>query len=118
MAINAVAAGIPKPHNTETRGIIPEKKKVPRGWPACLKRLPPKMAFQNINIYSTLMDDSDHHYKEPQEKIKEGDHSLKEKNMRVFYKPNGKDSSVKNAPQEEEYGDENYKLIEECETTL
>ena len=80
MAMNVAAVGIPKPHNTETRGIIPKKKKVPRGWPVCLKRLLPKVMFQNNNIYSTLMDDSNHHNEEPQEKNKEGDHILKEKN--------------------------------------
>ena len=38
MAINAAIAGIPKPQTTRIRGILPEKKKVPRGWPTCLKR--------------------------------------------------------------------------------
>ena len=117
--MNAAAAGIPKPHNTEIRGIIPKKKKVPRGWPACLKRLPPKVTFQNNDINSTLMDDSDHHYEEYQEKNKEGDHILKEKNTRVFCKPNGNEnSSVSNGPREEENGEENYESIEEHETTL
>ena len=37
MAINVTVMGIPKPQHTEKRGIIPEKKKVPRRWPACLK---------------------------------------------------------------------------------
>ena len=77
------------------------------------------MAFQNNDIYSTPTDDSDHHYEETQEKNKKGDHILKEKNMRVFYKPNGKEnSSVNNAPREEEYGNENYESIEEHKTTL
>ena len=52
MAMNAAIIGIPKPQHAEIRGIIPEKKKVPRGWPACLKRSLPKVAFQNNDMYA------------------------------------------------------------------
>ena len=36
----------------EVRGILPEKKKMPCGWPTCLKRTPPKVAFRNNDIYA------------------------------------------------------------------
>ena len=40
-------------HNQQKiRGILPEKKKIPRGWPACLKRSPPKAALYDNDIYS------------------------------------------------------------------
>ena len=42
MIMDAAVTGIPKPQHIEITWITPEKKKVPRGWPACLKRLPPK----------------------------------------------------------------------------
>ena len=35
----------------EFRGILPEKKKTPHRWPACLKRPRPKVAFKNNDIY-------------------------------------------------------------------
>ena len=34
-----------KPHRNEVRGILPDKRRVPRGWPACLRRQPPRVAF-------------------------------------------------------------------------
>ena len=45
MTVDAAVMDIPKPQHTEIRGIIPEKKKVPRGWPTCLKRSPQKWFF-------------------------------------------------------------------------
>ena len=120
MAMNAAVAGIPKPHSIEIRGMTPEKRKVPRGWPACLRRSPPKKTLQNNDIYSTQTDDNVHHYKEPQEKNKGGEHVPKEKNMRIFHKLIRKENiSVINAPQEEEeYDGEKYESIDECKTTL
>ena len=50
IAMNAAVAGIPKPQSMEIR-VIPPGKKVPRGWPKCLKRSPPKATFHN-NIYA------------------------------------------------------------------
>ena len=34
-----------KPHRNEIRGVLPDKKRVPHGWPACLRRQPPRVAF-------------------------------------------------------------------------
>ena len=68
MAKNAATAGIPKPQSTEIRGILPKKKKVPRGWQTCLKSLPPKAAFHDNDIYAVRTDESEHHYEEPKEK--------------------------------------------------
>ena len=38
LAMNAVAVAPTKPHRTEIQGILPDKRKVPHGWPACLRR--------------------------------------------------------------------------------
>ena len=52
------AASVPaKPHRTEIRGILPDKRKVPHGWPACLRRQLPRVAFKNNNIY--IVDDEE-----------------------------------------------------------
>ena len=40
IVMNAATAGIAKPHSREIRGILPKKKKVPQGWPTCLKGHP------------------------------------------------------------------------------
>ena len=63
MVMNAATAGIPKPQLTEIRGILPENKKVPRGWPTCLKRLPPKAALHDNDIYAVYADESEHRKK-------------------------------------------------------
>ena len=34
-----------KSHNNEIWGVLPDKRRVPRGWPACLRRQPPRVAF-------------------------------------------------------------------------
>ena len=34
----AAAAAPVKPHRTKIWGILPDKRKVPHGWPACLRR--------------------------------------------------------------------------------
>ena len=52
--MNAVAAAPAKPHRTEIQGILPDKRKVPNGWPACSRRQPPRVAFKNNNIYIWL----------------------------------------------------------------
>ena len=51
IAMNVAATKPTNPHLKEVRGILPEKRKTHRGWPACLKRLPLKDAFQNKYIY-------------------------------------------------------------------
>ena len=45
LAMNAAAEAPAKPHRTETWGILLDKRKVPHGWPACLIRQPPSIAF-------------------------------------------------------------------------
>ena len=51
LPMNAAAAALAKPHRTKIQGILPEKRKVPRGLPACLRRQPPRVAFKNNDIY-------------------------------------------------------------------
>ena len=51
LPMNATAAAPAKPHRTEIRGILPDKRKVPCGWPACLRRQPPMVAFKNNDIH-------------------------------------------------------------------
>ena len=53
-----------KPHRNEIWGTLPDKRRVPHGWPACLRRQPPRVAFRNNNIY--VVDDEE--YKEPRER--------------------------------------------------
>ena len=53
-----------KPHRNEVRGILPDKRRVPYGWPACLRRQPPRVAFRNNDIY--VVEDED--YEEPRER--------------------------------------------------
>ena len=55
LAMIAAAAAPAKPHRTEIWGILPDKGKVPHGWPACLRRQPPRVAFKNNNIYIWLI---------------------------------------------------------------
>ena len=102
-----VTTGPVKPQHVEIWSIIPEKRRTPYRWPACLKRQPPRMAFRNNDIYTVNGEESDP-YEEP-----------KERNVRVFYKLKvSEDPASKNIPHEEEYDDDNYKLIEEQETAV
>ena len=119
MTMDPTMMNIRKPQHTEVRGIIPEKKKVPRGWPTCLKRLPPKVTFHNNDIYSKNTDSSKNHYDEPKEKETQEEHSPQEKNMRIFYKLNVKENvNISFTLCEEEYDEQNYESIEESKTTL
>ena len=64
---NATAAASANPHRTEIQGILPDKRKIPCGWPACLRRWPPRVAFKNNDIY--MVDDEDGNtYEEPKER--------------------------------------------------
>ena len=97
----------PKPHRKEIRGIIPEKRKTPRGWPACLKIQPPRVAFKNNDIYMIPREEGNQ-YEEP-----------KERNTRVFYKLKvSEDPASKNMPHEEDFDDGNYESIDEKETAV
>ena len=55
-----------KPHQMEIWGILPDKRRTPHGWPACLKKQPPWEAFRNNDIYMVNDEESDP-YKESQE---------------------------------------------------
>ena len=52
-----------KPHRSKIRGVLLDKRRVPHGWPACLRRQPPRVAFRNNDIY--VVDDEE--YEEPRE---------------------------------------------------
>ena len=87
------------PHRNEVWGILPDKRRVPHGWPACLRRQPPRVAFQNNDIY--VVDDEE--YKEP-----------RERQPRVQYKLTLCDNpAAQNMPHEEDYSDINYESIDE-----
>ena len=94
------ASAVPaKPHRNEIWGILPDKRKVPHRWPACLRRQPPRVAFKNNDIYTV----DDEEYKEP-----------KERHPKVQYKLKVcKNPAVQNMPHEEEYDDNNNKSIDE-----
>ena len=40
-----------KPHRNEIQGVLPDKRRVPHGWQACLRMQPPRVAFRNNDIY-------------------------------------------------------------------
>ena len=103
LPMNAAAAAAPaKPHRTEIWGILLDKRKVPHGWPACLRRQPPRVAFKNNDIYMIDNEDSNT-YKEPKERHPKVQYKLKICNNPI----------AKNMPQEEEYDDNNYESIDE-----
>ena len=107
LAMNAAAVTPAKPHRTEMQGILPNKRRIPHGWPACLKKQSPRVAFKNNDIYMINDEESDT-CKEP-----------KERNLRVMYKLKvSKDPAFKNMPHEEEFDDDNYESIEEKETAV
>ena len=88
-----------KPHRNEIRGTLPDKRRVPHGWPACLRRQPPRVAFRNNDIY--IVDDEE--YEEP-----------RERQPKVQYKLRLADNpAAQNMPHEEDYSDNNYESIDE-----
>ena len=100
LAMNAAAAPA-KPHRTKIRGILLDKRKVSHGWPACLRRLPPRVAFKNNDIYM-VNDEEANSYEE-----------LKEKHLEVQYKLKiCNNPASKNMPHEEEYDNNNYESID------
>ena len=96
------AAAPARPHRTEIWGILPDKRKVPHGWPACLRRQPPRVAFKNNDIY-VVDDEESSNYEEPRERYPKVQYKL-----RVCKNP-----TTKNMPHEEEYDDNNYESIDE-----
>ena len=106
IAMNATAVPA-KPHQMEVWGILPDKRRTPHGWPTCLKKQPPRVAFRNNDIYMVNGEESDP-YEEPQEQ-----------NVRVFYKLKvNEDPTSKNMPNEEDFDNDNYESIEEKETAV
>ena len=65
MAMNHTFMCIPKPLLPEIRSLLTEKRKVPIGWPTCLKRSPPKAAFNNNDIYGKNTESGEHFYEKP-----------------------------------------------------
>ena len=114
MAMNHMVMGILKPSLPEIRSLLTEKKKVPIGWPACMKRSPPKAAFNNNDIYAKSTKTGKNLYEEPQEsRVTEEEQELKRKHLRVFYKLNiNENTNITSTPEEEEYDDQNCKAIE------
>ena len=92
LTMNATAAAPAKPHRTETWGILPDKRKVPHGWPASLRRQPPRVAFKNNDIYM-INDEEGDNYEEPRER-----HPKVQYKLKIF-----DNSTSKNMPHEEEY---------------
>ena len=76
LPMNTAAAAPAKPHRTEIWGILPEKRKVSCGWPACLRRQPPRVAFKNNDIYMVDNEDSNT-YEEPKERHPKVHYKLK-----------------------------------------
>ena len=98
----ATAAAPTKPHRTKIQGILLDKRKVPCGWPACLRRQPPRVAFKNNDIY--MIDDEDGNtYEEPKER-----HPKVQYRLKICNNP-----TAKSMPHEEEYDDNNYESIDE-----
>ena len=101
--ITTTAAAVPvKPHRTEIWEILLDKRKVPHGWPACLRRQPPRVAFKNNDIY-IVDNEKSSNYKE----LRERHHKVQYK-LRVCNNP-----TARNMPDEEEYNDNNYESIDE-----
>ena len=99
--MNAVAVAPAKPHRTEIWGILLDKRKVPHGWPACLRRQPLRVAFKNNDIYM-VNDEEPSNYEEQRER-----HSNVQYKLRVCKNP-----TAKNMPHEEEYNHNNYESID------
>ena len=120
MAMNHAVMGMPKLPLPEIRSLIIEKRKVLIRWPACLKRSPPKATFNNNDIYAKGTKNGENFYKEPQEsKTNEEEHEPKEKNMKIFYKLNINDNTnIASTLHEEEFSDQNYEAIKDCEIAL
>ena len=87
-----------KPHKNEIWGILSDKGRVPHGWPACLRRQLPRVAFRNNDIY--VVEDED--YKEP-----------RERHPKVQYKLRLCDNqTAQNMPHKEDFDDNNYESID------
>ena len=72
----AAAAAPAKPHRSEIWGILLDKRKLPHGWPACLRRQPPRVAFKSNDIYM-INDEEGNNYKELRERCPKAQYKLK-----------------------------------------
>ena len=100
--MNAAAAAPAKPHRTEILGMLLDKRRVPHGWPACLRRQQARVAFRNNGIYM-VDDEVGNIYKD-----------LRERHPKVLYKLKVcEDPASKNMPYEEEFDDDNYESLDE-----
>ena len=88
-----------KSHRNEVWGILPDKRRVPHGWPACHRRQPPRVAFQNNDIYAV----DDEEYEEPRER-----HPKVQYKLKIADNP-----AAQNMPHEEAYSNNNYESIDE-----
>ena len=96
-----------KQPTNEIRGILPDRRKTPCGWPKCLGRTPPKLVLRNNDVSNTEKIEN-HHYEE-----------LQEKDNRVFFNiQNNKQYNVQNIIQREDEINRNHELFEERETTV
>ena len=102
LPMNVTAVAPAKPYRTEIWGILLDKRKVPHGWPPCLRRQPPRVAFRNNDIYMANDEEVDS-YKEPKER-----HPNVQYKLKICYNP-----ASKNMPHKEEYDDDNYESIDE-----
>ena len=88
-----------KPHRNGIWGVLPDERRVPCGWPTCLRRQSPRVAFRNNDIY--VMDDED-------------DEEPRERHPKVQYKLRLSDNpAAQNMPHEEEFDNNNYESIDE-----
>ena len=102
LPMNVTAAAPAKPHRTEIQGILLDKRRVTHGWPACLRRQTPRVAFRNNDIYMVNDEEVDI------------DKELKERHPKVQYKLKVcNNPASKNMPHKEEYDDYNYESIDE-----
>ena len=102
LAMNPMAAAPAKPHRTMIWGILPDKRKVHCGRPACLRRQPPRVAFKNNDIYM-VNDEEVNSYEETRER-----HPKVQYKLKICNNP-----TSKNMPHEEEYDNDNYESIDE-----
>ena len=90
----------------EVREILPERRKMPHGWPKYLRTLP-KVVLRNNDQYNTEKIEN-HHYKEPQE----------QDNRALFNIQDNMQNNVQSIMQKEVEINENYKLVEEREAAV
>ena len=67
LSMNAAAATPARPHQTEIWGILPNKRRIPCRWPTCLRKQPPRVGFENNDIYM-VNDKESNTYEEPKER--------------------------------------------------